>query len=143
MDPLTLAATGSAVVKVLASDRWQQAKAALVRLWQNEGPEQRSAVSEEIDATRESVLAARDCDDEEAEHKLVAQWHRRLSGLAGKSPRAGAEIETVLNEDLRPLLSSPDQEGILTIQQTIHGGRDAYVVGRDQTIFRGQTINER
>jgi NAD(P)-dependent dehydrogenase (short-subunit alcohol dehydrogenase family) len=143
MDPLILAAAGRAVVKALATDGWQQARAALVRLWRHEDPEQVSAVDEEIQATRESALAAMDLDDDEAERRLAAQWHRRFSALASRAPWVGDEIEATLNKYLRPLLSSPDQEGITTIQQTIVAGRDAYVAGRDQTLFRGQTINDR
>jgi hypothetical protein len=143
MDTLTLAAAGTAAVKALATDRWPQAKMALVRLWRHEDPEQVSVVEEEIHATRESVLVAKDRDDDEAERRLAAQWHRRFSALASRTPWAGDEIEATLNQFLRPLLSSPDQEGVTTIQQTISAGRDAYAAGRDMTIFRGQTINER
>jgi len=115
----------------------------VVHLWRNQGPEQRSAVSQEIDSTRESVLVARLSGDDEAENVLAAQWRRRFSALVNRAPRAGAELEAVLNDDLRPLLPSPDQEQVFTVTQTIHAGRDAYVSGRDMTIFRGQTINER
>ena len=142
MDPLTIAAA-SALVKVLSSDSWQVAKSAVVRLWRREDPERQSAVSQEVDATRRSVLAARATNDETAEQRLAAQWHRQLSGLAGRSPEASAELQDFLDQEIRPLLPDQDQEHVITVQQQIHAGRDAYVAGRDMNIFGGQTINER
>jgi hypothetical protein len=141
MDPLTLAA-GDAVVKAVATDNWQQARTALVRLWRRKDPGETTAISHEIDATRISVLAARDSDDDAAEERLAAQWHRRFSALVGKSPETSAELQDVLDEDLSPLLSSPEQDHIFTVGQHIQAGRDTYVAGRDMTVRRDQTINE-
>ena len=53
-----------------------------------------------------------------------------------------AELQDFLQE-IRPLLPDQDQERVITVQQQIHAGRDAYVAGRDMNIFGGQTINER
>jgi hypothetical protein len=143
VSPITLVAA-TAVVRVLASDRWQQARSALVRLWRNENQEQQSAVSREIVATRKQALAAREANDDAAEERLAAQWHRQFSGLIDRSPEASAELEAALEQDIRPLLTDPDQDQVFVTQQQIRAGRDAYVTGAGNVnIFQGQTINER
>jgi len=97
-------------------------------------------VTEEILETRQRALAAAESQDETAQRRLTAEWHYRFFVLTARSPEKVAELMAVLEQELGPLLSSPDQERVTAVQQTIHAGGDVYAAG---AIFRGQTINDR
>jgi hypothetical protein len=152
MSPLTLAA-GTAVVKAVATEGWQQACSALVRLWGHEDPAYSSVISQEVEATRESVLAASDTDYHAVERSLSAQWNRRFSALLDMSADAGGKLRDVLDTELRPLLSRPDQEKNFSIENSIPARHnfenaarqagDSRPSGPYPVISRSQTISER
>ena len=85
MDPLVLAAA-SAVVTAMATDGWQQAREAVVKLWRRSRPGHVPAIETDLDETRAEVIAARTAGDRTAEEGLVADWERKLRRLLDADP---------------------------------------------------------
>jgi hypothetical protein len=115
MDPLVLAAA-SAVVTAMATDGWQQAREAVVRLWRQSRPNHVPAIETDLDETRAEVMAARTAGDRAAEAGLVADWERKLRRLLDADPALGSELRRVLDEELAPLLPAGGQAGLRNIQ---------------------------
>lgn len=115
MDPLVLAAA-SAVVTAMATDGWQQAREAMVKLWRRSRPGHVPAIETDLDQTRDEVIAARTAGDRAAEEELVAEWGRKLQRLLGADPSLETELRRVLDEDLAPLLPTGEQARLMNIQ---------------------------
>jgi hypothetical protein len=138
MDPLVLAA-GTAVVTAMATDGWEQARAAVVALWRRVHPDQVPAVESELRDVRAEVLAAREAGDRSAEVGLAGDWQRRLRRLLAADPRAGDELRRVLDEELAPLLNPAERSVVHDIEMTAtaSGHGRVYQAGRDQHISEG------
>src|SRR5437868_7101629 len=108
MDPIALAA-GTAVVSAMATDAWLQARTATVALWRRVRPEQAAGVESELAEVRTEVLAARAAGDPEAEAGLAGEWQNRLRRLLQADPGLGVELRRLLDEELTPVLSAPEQ----------------------------------
>jgi hypothetical protein len=115
MDPLVFAAA-SAVVTAMATDGWQQAREAVVRLWRRSRPGHVTAIDADLEETRAEVIAARSAGDHAAEEGLVADWQRKLRRLLNADPGLGIELRRVLNEELAPLLPADEQARLKNIQ---------------------------
>jgi hypothetical protein len=115
MDPLVLAAA-SAVVTAMATDAWQQARAAVVELWRRSRPEHVGAIETDLDDTRAEVVAARTAGDRAAEGGLVGDWQRKLRRLVDANPGLGIELRRVLDEELTPMLSAGERARLQNIQ---------------------------
>ena len=115
MDPLVLAAA-SAVVTAMATDGWQQARAAMVKLWRRSRPEHVPAIETDLDDTHAEVIVARKAHDRAAEEELVADWQRKLRRLLTADPDLAIELQRVLREELVPLLSASEQARLQNIQ---------------------------
>jgi hypothetical protein len=115
MDPLVLAAA-SAVVTAMATDGWQQARAAVAELWRRSRPEHVHAIEADLDDTHAEVVAARTAGDGAAEGGLVGDWQRKLRRLLDADPGQGIELRRVLDEELTPLLSAVEQARLQNIQ---------------------------
>jgi hypothetical protein len=115
MDPLVLAAA-SAVVTAMATDGWQQAREAVVRLWRRSRPDHVPAIETDLDETHAEVVAARAAGDQAAEEGLVADWQRKLRRLLDADPGLGTELRRVLGEELAPLLPDGERARLVNIQ---------------------------
>jgi hypothetical protein len=115
MDPLVLAAA-SAVVTAMATDGWQQAREAMVKLWRRSRPDHVLAIETDLDQTRDEVIAAHTAGDRAAEEGLVDEWGRKLQRLLGADPSLETELRRVLDEDLAPLLPAGEQTRLKNIQ---------------------------
>lgn len=115
MDPLVLAA-GTAVIGAMATEAWQQARAAVVRLWRRARPDQASAIEAELEATRGEVVAARQAADAATEQALADTWQRKLHTLVAADPRLAPELRRLLDDDLAPLLPAGERERIQSVQ---------------------------
>jgi hypothetical protein len=115
MDPLVLAAA-SAVVTAMATDGWQQAREAVVRLWRQNRPGHVSTIETELEETRAEVIAARSAGDRAAEEGLVADWQRKLQRLLNVNPDLGIELRQVVDEELAPLMPADEQARLKNIQ---------------------------
>jgi hypothetical protein len=135
MDPIVLAA-GTALVGSIATDTWEQSRAALLAVWRRLRPEQAEAVDEELTDTRAQLLAARRSSDAEAERALVADWQLRLQSLIRHDPAAAEELRHLMTTALTPELTADEQAhiGTLTMKAEASGHSRVYQAGRDQHI---------
>ncbi|MFC8370757.1 MULTISPECIES: hypothetical protein [unclassified Streptomyces] len=135
MDPVVLAA-GTALVSAMATDAWQQARTAMVDLWQRVHPARVTAIQEELDEVREEVLAARGADDADAETGLAQDWQRKLQRLVNNDPGLARELQRVLDQELAPLLPQRgDAAGPGTVTATVTArDNNTIIQGRDITI---------
>jgi hypothetical protein len=115
MDLLVLTAA-SAVVTAMATDAWQQAKEAVVKLWRRSRPSHVPAIEADLDETHAEVIAARAAGDQAAEEGLVADWQRKLRRLLDVDPALGIELRRVLDEELTPLLPTGERARLANIQ---------------------------
>jgi len=128
MDPLVLAAA-SAVVTAMATDGWQQAREAVVRLWRRSRPGHVPAIETDLDGTRAEAVAARAAGDHAAEEGLVADWERKLRRLLAADPDLGIELQRVLEEELAPLLPGGGQVHLVNSQDITASGPGAIAQG--------------
>ncbi|MFB9838762.1 hypothetical protein [Actinoallomurus acaciae] len=109
MDPVLVAA-GTAIVGAMATDVWQQARAAVVGLWRRAGSAEAEAVQDELARVRVQVLAARADEDDDAERALAGAWRLRLRDLVHREPASADDLRRVLEEELLPALGAPERE---------------------------------
>jgi hypothetical protein len=115
MDSLVLAAA-TAVVTAMATDGWQVARRAMVKLWRRVQPEHVPAIESELDDTHAEITAARRMGQTSAEEPLVAYWQLKLQRLLNSSPELEAALRRMLDEVLMPLLPADDQVRIQNVQ---------------------------
>jgi hypothetical protein len=131
MDPVLLTAA-TALVGAMATDGWQQGRAALVRVWRRARPADVPVIESDLEAVRAEVLAAREAGDQETEDVLVAEWQSRLRRLLAADPVLGAELRRLVDEELGPLLPEDGREqGTVVQNATASGNGRVYQAGRD------------
>lgn len=141
MDPIVLAA-GTALVSAMATDGWQQARAATVALWRRIHPDHADPIGAELDVLRTSVLAAREAADEDTEQALAGTWRLHLQQLLRAEPDAApdagpsAELRRLLDEHLAPVLAADERSRLGSIVMTVEARDNArvFMAGRDQHI---------
>lgn len=135
MDPIVLAA-GTALVSAMATDAWQQVRAAVVAWWRKVHPARADAVGAELDDTHAQVLAARDRGDEDTEQALTGIWRLHLQQLLDMNPAAGPALQRLLDEHLTPALPMGEQDRIgqiiINAQARDHARQN--IAGRDMHI---------
>ncbi|WP_251072648.1 hypothetical protein [Streptomyces sp. ISL-43] len=131
-------AAGTALVGAMATDGWQQARAATVALWRRVHPDSADPMGAELDALRARVLAAREEEDEDTERALAGTWRLHLQQLLRADPDAGlsAELRRLLDEHLAPLLAADERSRVGSIVMTAeaHDNARVFMAGRDQHI---------
>ncbi|MFY1631894.1 hypothetical protein ACN27F_01215 [Solwaraspora sp. WMMB335] len=135
IDPIA-AATGAALIQAIATDAWEKARDGAVALWRRVRPQQADAVAAELAEVRDEVLTARRDGDTDAEQGLVDDWQRKLQRLIRQDPAFAAELRSLLDDTLTPLLPPADhqQAGSITMKATARGKGRVYQAGRDQHI---------
>lgn len=135
MDPIVLAA-GTALVSAMATDAWQQARAATVGLWRRTRPERADRIGAELDVLRGQVLAAREADDEDTEQALTGAWRLHLHDLLRENPGLAAELQRLLDEHLTPALPENEQARTRSVvmKAEAHDNSRVYMAGGDQHI---------
>lgn len=132
MDPEIAAlagAAGTTLVSLLATEAWESAKDGFAGLWNRVRPERAEAVSAELEATRDDVLAARESNDRETEVELSAEWQGRVRRLLAAHPETTDELRRLLAElaDSAPQVAGPT----VTQHATASGDSRVYQAGRD------------
>lgn len=150
MDPIVLAA-GTALVKVIVTDAWPQAKDAVTGLWRRGHPQQADGVGTELDTLRADIMQARRDGDADTETALVGAWQVKLQQLLRADPTLATELRRVVDQVFTPALTPDEQTRVQTIitgtasgharltqagrdVNAVHG--DQYTAGRDQNIHR-------
>ncbi|MET9882984.1 hypothetical protein ABZZ20_07415 [Streptomyces sp. NPDC006430] len=135
MDPIVVTA-GSALVGAMATDGWQQARAAVVDWWRRRRPDAADDVGSELETLRTQVLGAREQSDEDTEQALTGAWRLRLQQLLNEDPALAGELRRLLDEHLTPVLS--DGEAApgrpITMKAEAHDSSRVFMAGRDQHI---------
>ena len=98
---------GAAVVRALTTDAWENARDAVVRLWQQADPRLAEAVKTELPEVRAHMRAARvrGIDDGQAERELVHRWQDLFFGLLATHPELAGELRRLLDDELDPMPS--------------------------------------
>jgi hypothetical protein len=117
MEQIVLAA-GTALVGAIATDAWQQVREAITGLWRRVHQHPLDDIGVEVDELRELVLRARAEGDRDAECALEGVWQLKFQKLLLAEPALAVEVHQVLDDVLKPSLSSRDQQRIGTIMMT-------------------------
>ncbi|MFD7318095.1 NB-ARC domain-containing protein [Streptomyces sp. NPDC059883] len=123
-----LAGSGAtALVGLMVSDAWTQAKGRLARFFARGGDE--SSADEELETSREELTAARRADDGDTETGVAAELLSRLLRILQDDPAAAAELRLLLRE----LTPGADGPPAATLNAGVTGG-----VLHGQTVLAGQ-----
>ncbi|MFI8351169.1 hypothetical protein [Streptomyces sp. NPDC085596] len=129
LEMAALAATaGTTLVSSLTTEVWQQARDGIASLWRRSQPERADAITAELDATRDELVAARDSSDAGTPSELGAEWQGRIRRLLVAHPEAADGLRTLLAE-LAP--ATPVTPSV-TQHATASGYARVYQAGRDQ-----------
>ncbi|ATL32223.1 hypothetical protein [Streptomyces formicae] len=129
MDEIAMAAA-SALVGVMATDTWRQARDGLVALWRRVRPERAEEISSELETLHTQVLNAHaEADSAEVLQGLEMTWRGQLRALLRHDPRTAAELRRILEEELAPALEPGERERLYKVIQTVHGGTGHNVAG--------------
>lgn len=135
MDPIALVA-GTALVSAMATDAWQQARAATVAMWRRIRPERADGVGAQLDALRTQVLAARDANDADTEQALAGAWRLHFQRFLEEEPGLAAELRQLLDDHLGPVSSESEctRDAPVVMNAESHDNSRVYMSGRDQHI---------
>ncbi|MEU9701499.1 hypothetical protein [Streptomyces sp. NPDC047981] len=132
MDPLVLA-TGTALVGAMATDAWQQARAAVVTLWRRRHAAEADVVGSELEAVHSRILTAREAADEATEQALVGAWRLRLQQLLEEDPSCADDLRRLLDEHLVPALTREERSRLpsVAMKAETHDESRVYMAARD------------
>ncbi|MGW7578204.1 hypothetical protein [Streptomyces sp. NPDC054765] len=112
----TLAATGATtLVGLMVSEAWTQARGRVVRFFAR--GDDTALPDEQLAASREELIAARDAGDADAAADVEEEWRLRLRRTLRADPVAAEELRLLL-EELAPQAVPP----AVTVHNTISGG---------------------
>jgi ABC-type cobalamin transport system ATPase subunit len=135
MDPLVIAAA-TALVGAMATDAWETARSAIVRLWRRVHPDRAEAIGGELTEVRGEVLQAREASDTTVEQELTAEWQRRIHRLLQADPSVAEDLQRILADELVPLLPAAERSQVSSIMMkaTASGQARVYQAGHDLNI---------
>lgn len=108
-------AAATALVGAMASDAWQTARKAVLKLWERVHSGQAMAIGQQLDQDRSDVLAE---DDPQVRDQIADTWARQLVHLMKTDPALETELRRVLDQELTPLLSSRHQQQVKQVWMT-------------------------
>ncbi|WP_078957987.1 hypothetical protein [Streptomyces glaucescens] len=131
-----LSSAAMSLVGAMATDAWQQARAAVVAWWRRVRPDHADRVDAALVESRERVLAARQAGDDSGESRLVADWNSRFTMLLRDDPALADELRRLFEEEIFPLLRRGDstRTGSREFRAEASGHGRVYQAGRDQII---------
>ncbi|MCZ4125139.1 hypothetical protein [Streptomyces sp. H39-S7] len=126
-------AAGTALVGAMATDAWQQAREGTVAWWRRVSGDQADAVGSDLAAARPQVLAARVAGDRDVERALIGAWQLRLQQLVAAGVIRPADLRSLLDEQLTPVLPPEEASAVGSLVQRATASGDAriYQAGRD------------
>ncbi|QMU76738.1 hypothetical protein GXW83_14305 [Streptacidiphilus sp. PB12-B1b] len=102
-----LASTGATtVVALMATDAWEQARAAMVSLWQRVHPDRVATLEAQLAEGRSALLAARETGEDTVPQALVSEWNGRIGRLLAVEPQAAGYLRQLIDEQLTPALAA-------------------------------------
>ncbi|MFF1730755.1 hypothetical protein [Streptomyces sp. NPDC058247] len=127
-------AAGTTMVTLMATDAWQRSRDGFAALWRRAGGARPEAIEDELAATRDDLLLARQSDDADAEQELIGEWSGRVRRLLRDHPEIAEELRVVLNE-LDP--EGADRPATVNMRAEARDSARVYQAGRDQHITEG------
>jgi hypothetical protein len=94
------------VVKAIATDGWEAAKARIGALWRRAYPQSADIMTTELANTRAEVLSAREANDEETELEITGDWRGKFRRLLVSHPGLADELRQLVQEQ-QPLQQAP------------------------------------
>ncbi|MFD9396378.1 hypothetical protein ACFWBB_38270 [Streptomyces sp. NPDC060000] len=114
----------------MVTDGWQHARSTAVDLWRRSRPDgEAEAVALQLTDTRTRVLAARECQDADAEHTVVTDWAALLHRVASQNPALVNELRGLLLPEPGAGTAEPKPSPAMEARATGHGR--VYQAGRD------------
>jgi hypothetical protein len=110
-------AFASALVAAMATDTWQEARAAVIAMWHRFRAQRADETTKELGRTRDRVLAAR-AGPTDTKQALELVWQGRLQELLLDNPGMTAEFQSVLENTLIPMLTPAERSHIRQIIMT-------------------------
>ncbi|MGW1806557.1 hypothetical protein [Streptomyces sp. NPDC002078] len=92
---VALASSGATtLVGLMVTDGWQQVRGRFAALFRQQGTD----VDEELERSRDDLVAARQARDVATAEDLVAEWRSRIRRLLAADPGAADQLRTLLDE---------------------------------------------
>jgi len=91
-------AAAAALVGTMATDAWQTARSAAVRLFRRLASQERRDITARLDADRRLLLHTSPADHARTRDELTLSWARRLDSLLEDDPDTVGELEAVVAE---------------------------------------------
>lgn len=134
MDPIVMA-TGTALIGAMATDAWQQTRAAVVRWWRarsGAAGQESEQVGTELEGVRGQIVAARERGDEATEEALAGLWRLRFQQLLDADPQLSPVVQELLDE-LMAVLPAAEQNDVrqVIINARSHDNSRQYIAARD------------
>jgi len=136
LDIAALAASAAtALVQMMTSDAWEQAKASVLSLWRRTRPTKAESVGAELDAARLKLLAAERAHGGRQEPGLINQWAARVRDLVAAESLA-ATVLLDLAEALHRYGARPEMAPAVSVEMRAKasGHGRVFQAGRDQKI---------
>lgn len=108
-------AAATALVGAMATDAWQAARSAVLKLWNRVHSGQAAAIGQQFDEDRSDVLAE---DDPQVLDQIADTWARHLVHLLRTDPALETELRRILDQELAPLLSPQQQRQVQQVWMT-------------------------
>ncbi|MFJ4873344.1 hypothetical protein [Streptomyces sp. NPDC088757] len=124
---LLASTAGTTLMTLLATDAWHGVRDGLVGLWQRVRPDRASAISAELESTREELLRAEEMGDPETQSEIRAEWQGRIRRLLSAHPQLADDLRELLGEAARDESASP----VVTQRATASGHARVYQAGGD------------
>ncbi|MFB7194435.1 hypothetical protein [Streptomyces sp. NPDC056240] len=118
----------------MATDAWQRSRDGFAALWRRAGGARPEAIEDELAATRDDLLLARQSDDAEAERELIDEWSGRVRRMLRDHPEVAEELRLVLDE-FDP--EAADRPTRVNMRAEARDSARVYQAGRDQRITEG------
>ncbi|WP_416976374.1 hypothetical protein [Streptomyces sp. T028] len=131
-----ISSAATALVGIMTTDAWQQARTILVTWWRRVRPRQAGRVDAALVECRHRALAARGAGDENAESRLVEAWESRLITLLREEPALADGLRQLIDEEIVPLLrhEGGTRTGSHDFRAEASGHGRVYQAGHDQHI---------
>ncbi|MGQ7747634.1 hypothetical protein ACUN29_03815 [Streptomyces sp. WC2508] len=133
-----LAVSGATtLVGHMVSDAWAQTRERMARFLARGG--ETDGVDEELEASREELIAARDGEDPDAAADIEDEWRLRMRRALRADPAAAQELRVLLDE------LAPRSEGVstVTINNSVTGDTQNSQVVQGQSFSGGLTFHGR
>ncbi|MCX4093883.1 hypothetical protein [Nocardia sp. alder85J] len=137
MDPVVVEA-GTTLVKLMATDAWPDAKAAVTGWWQQHHPGQAGQLGADLDLLRAEVVEAG--ADRPILDALTGEWQLRLRRLVATNPALLEQLRRLVTDHLTPLLRTPADTTVTQTATVTGDGNTTIQAGRDVSVSRNRSI---